>query len=306
MVATDAVTLGFAMWISDDLATGLHQCVRGEHSAQRRVLHGTLHLPAPSGHPGALPAARRAHLRRTVREALLDGVERAQGIPPTVCRNPPQSAVILRLKHDPFTAPQAHSDAEHPMPTYFRFLTLLALHIFVAERVEVVVLEVGLGGRWDATNVVPAPAVCGITSLGYDHMELLGYTLREIAGEKAGIMKPSVPCFTSPQEPEVRTALLLCAEWVGRWFESRVERAKGSSTGAEINPRALQPNYTWWLLTRDWSWRLDCARGAGDGVAGAARGGGADSAADGAAGRVPTRRRAPGTSFCVSLLFDTT
>ena len=63
----------------------------------------------------------------------------------------------------------------------------------------------GLGGRWDATNVVPAPAVCGITSLGYDHMELLGYTLREIAGEKAGIMKPSVPCFTSPQEPEVRT-----------------------------------------------------------------------------------------------------
>ena len=87
-------------------------------------------------------------------------------------------------------------------PPYFYFLTLLALRVFHAERVDVAVLEVGLGGRWDATNVVPAPAVCGITSLGYDHMEILGHTLTLIAGEKAGIMKPGVPTVTTDQPDE--------------------------------------------------------------------------------------------------------
>uniref|UniRef100_A0A804Q6B5 Folylpoly-gamma-glutamate synthetase n=1 Tax=Zea mays TaxID=4577 RepID=A0A804Q6B5_MAIZE len=60
------------------------------------------------------------------------------------------------------------------MPAYFRFLALLAFKIFSAEQVDVAVLEVGLGGKFDATNVVKAPVVCGISSLGYDHMEILG------------------------------------------------------------------------------------------------------------------------------------
>jgi len=102
---------------------------------------------------------------------------------------------------------QAKVTPEFPMPTYFRFLTLLGLHIFIQQKVQAVVLEVGLGGRWDATNVVPAPKVCGVSSLGYDHMELLGHTLREIAGEKAGIFKAGVPAFTSPQEEEAMLSL---------------------------------------------------------------------------------------------------
>lgn len=61
-----------------------------------------------------------------------------------------------------------------PMPTYFRFLALLAFKIFAAEQVDVAVVEVGLGGKYDATNVVQKPVVCGISSLGYDHMEILG------------------------------------------------------------------------------------------------------------------------------------
>jgi len=93
------------------------------------------------------------------------------------------------------------------MPPYFYFLTLLALRVFHAERVDVAVLEVGLGGKWDATNVVPAPAVCGITSLGYDHMDILGHTLTLIAGEKAGIMKRGVPAVTTEQ-PEEAAAVL--------------------------------------------------------------------------------------------------
>ncbi|KAL8171558.1 hypothetical protein V2J09_023362 [Rumex salicifolius] len=94
-----------------------------------------------------------------------------------------------------------------PMPTYFRFLALLAFKIFASEKVDVAILEVGLGGRFDATNVVQSPVVCGITSLGYDHMEILGNTLGQIAGEKAGILKHGVPAFTVPQPDEAMQVL---------------------------------------------------------------------------------------------------
>eukprot|EP00252_Welwitschia_mirabilis_P011857 TRINITY_DN26355_c0_g1_i2.p1 TRINITY_DN26355_c0_g1~~TRINITY_DN26355_c0_g1_i2.p1 ORF type:complete len:547 (+),score=109.68 TRINITY_DN26355_c0_g1_i2:160-1800(+) len=89
---------------------------------------------------------------------------------------------------------------------FFQFLTLLALKIFIDEKVDVAILEVGLGGKYDATNVVN-PTVCGITSLGYDHMEILGNTLKEIAEEKAGIMKVGVPAFTVPQPEEAMEVL---------------------------------------------------------------------------------------------------
>lgn len=68
-------------------------------------------------------------------------------------------------------------------------------------------MEVGLGGKYDATNVVQKPIVCGITSLGYDHMEILGNTLGEIAGEKAGILKHRIPAFTVTQPDEAMDVL---------------------------------------------------------------------------------------------------
>ena len=92
------------------------------------------------------------------------------------------------------------------MPGYFRFLTLLAFKVFLSSDVDVAVIEVGLGGRLDATNVV-SPLTCGITSLDYDHTNVLGDTLAEIAFEKAGILKPSVPSFTAPQAPEALEVL---------------------------------------------------------------------------------------------------
>ncbi|KAJ6726993.1 FOLYLPOLYGLUTAMATE SYNTHASE-RELATED [Salix purpurea] len=94
-----------------------------------------------------------------------------------------------------------------PMPTYFRFLALLAFKIFSAEQVDVVILEVGLGGKFDATNVVQKPIICGVSSLGYDHMEILGNTLAQIAGEKAGIFKDGIPAFTVPQPDEAMNVL---------------------------------------------------------------------------------------------------
>ncbi|KAF8780259.1 hypothetical protein HU200_001930 [Digitaria exilis] len=107
------------------------------------------------------------------------------------------------------------TDDDIPMPAYFRFLALLAFKIFSSEQVDVAVLEVGLGGKFDATNVVQEPIVCGISSLGYDHMEILGNTLGEIAGEKAGIFKKGVPAYTAPQPEEAMISLKQRASELG-------------------------------------------------------------------------------------------
>ena len=80
--------------------------------------------------------------------------------------------------------------------------TALAFLAFREAGVEHAVIEVGLGGRLDATNVGRAADVCAITSISYDHMAILGNTLSEIAREKAGIIKPGVPVVTSAQAPE--------------------------------------------------------------------------------------------------------
>ncbi len=99
-------------------------------------------------------------------------------------------------------------------PTFFEILTALALDYFQRERVDVAILETGLGGRLDATNVV-LPTVSVITPIGLDHRQVLGNTLAEIAREKAGIIKPNVPVVSAPQDPEVRAVLELEASKQG-------------------------------------------------------------------------------------------
>ena len=91
-------------------------------------------------------------------------------------------------------------------PTYFECVTALAFEVFARERVEFGVIEVGLGGRLDATNVI-TPAVSVITRIDFDHENFLGHSLAEIAGEKAGILKYHVPVVSAPQLPEVREIL---------------------------------------------------------------------------------------------------
>ncbi len=75
------------------------------------------------------------------------------------------------------------------MPGYFRFITLLAFHVFLKKRVDATILEVGVGGTYDSTNIVPRPIVTGITALGIDHVGVLGRTLEQIAWHKSGIFK---------------------------------------------------------------------------------------------------------------------
>lgn len=93
---------------------------------------------------------------------------------------------------------------EHP--TYFETVTAMALWVFRARGVEIAVLETGLGGRLDATNVVH-PVLTVITAVDYDHQNFLGESLREIAGEKAGILKPDVPAIFARQHPEAQKVL---------------------------------------------------------------------------------------------------
>ena len=92
-------------------------------------------------------------------------------------------------------------------PVYFRFLTLMALHTYMNERVETAVVECGIGGEYDSTNILLRPTVTGITSLGIDHTAVLGNTIEEIAWHKAGIMKKGSVCYTVPQ-PEAALAVL--------------------------------------------------------------------------------------------------
>lgn len=99
----------------------------------------------------------------------------------------------LRISVQPITP-------ESPlMPGYFRYLTLLAYHAFKDLKVDATILEVGIGGAGDSTNVVPKPIVTGITSLGMDHVAVLGGTIEAIAEQKAGIYKKDVPALTVEQ-----------------------------------------------------------------------------------------------------------
>ena len=95
--------------------------------------------------------------------------------------------------------------------TTFEALTALAFRHFAKEGVGLGVIEVGLGGRLDATNVV-APAACAITSLSLDHVDVLGGTLPQIAAEKAAIIKPGVPAVSAPQPPDALAVVEQAAE----------------------------------------------------------------------------------------------
>ena len=98
------------------------------------------------------------------------------------------------------------SEAPHESPTFFDLITAAAFCHFADAQVDFGVVEVGMGGRLDSTNVCH-PAVCAITRVDYDHVERLGDTLGQIAWEKAGIIKPGVPVAVSPQEPEAADAI---------------------------------------------------------------------------------------------------
>lgn len=120
-----------------------------------------------------------------------------------------------------------HTANWEDVPTFFELATALALAHFERSDCEIVVLETGLGGRLDATNVV-TPAVTVITPIALDHQQWLGSTVEAIAVEKAGIFKRGVPAVSAPQTPDVAKVLQEHAREIGtRGFESIEERWTG-------------------------------------------------------------------------------
>lgn len=92
-------------------------------------------------------------------------------------------------------------------PSFFETMTALAFAYFVKQKVGIAVVEVGLGGRLDSTNVL-TPVLSVITNIGFDHTEFLGNTLKQIAQEKAGIIKPHVPCVIGETHPQTMNVFL--------------------------------------------------------------------------------------------------
>ena len=91
------------------------------------------------------------------------------------------------------------STSEGDKPAYFRYLTLVCFHACMQEKVDTLILEVGIGGEYDSTNVIEKPTCSVITSIGLDHVALLGDTEAKIAWHKSGIIKAGCPCVVAPQ-----------------------------------------------------------------------------------------------------------
>ena len=112
-------------------------------------------------------------------------------------------------------------------PTYFEMLFLMGMVIFAEAGVDYVMLETGLGGRLDATTAVEDPVACVVTSISFDHMQYLGNTIAEIAGEKAGIIVPGVPVIYDGNNPEAAQVIRKQAEALGSpYYEVKKENTE--------------------------------------------------------------------------------
>ena len=165
--------------------------------------------------------------------AMIEAIQRAHDRRTGLYTSPHLVAIGERIQVDrkPLTDAEvvAHAERLRPhyeairaqdpedAPTFFELITAAAFLEFAARRVDVAVLETGLGGRLDATNVC-APEVCVITSIGLDHQEYLGPTHAAIAGEKAGIIKPGIPAVIGDLPPEAEAVVVARAREVGAAF----------------------------------------------------------------------------------------
>jgi dihydrofolate synthase/folylpolyglutamate synthase len=175
---------------------------------------------ARRGHPeAAFPALHVAGTNgKGSTAAMLDAVLSAAGWTTGLYTSPHLIDFTERIRVGGWTIPcetvvglvdelRADLDAAGIALTHFEFATLLACEWFRQVGVDLAVMEVGLGGRLDATNLV-RPIVTAITSIGHDHEEYLGHGLAAIAGEKAGILKPGVPLALGPVAPEAEAVIM--------------------------------------------------------------------------------------------------
>ena len=132
---------------------------------------------------------------------------------------PVPEAYVIRFVEDE----RAFFEPLHP--SFFELTTAMAFRYFAEEKVDVAVVEVGLGGRLDCTNII-RPDLCIITNISLDHVQFLGDTLEKIAGEKAGIIKPGIPVVIGETTPETRPVFQKKAEEVGAPIHFAEEEVK--------------------------------------------------------------------------------
>lgn len=137
--------------------------------------------------------------------ATLEAIARAAGLRTGLYTSPHLVKFAERIRIDGAPIEDAVLEHQlglaldrHPELTFFEVATLAAFHAFAEAKVDVAIVEVGLGGRLDATNVVTQPLATAVTTIAYDHTEWLGDTIEAIAGEKAGILKHASPVVTGP------------------------------------------------------------------------------------------------------------
>jgi dihydrofolate synthase/folylpolyglutamate synthase len=135
---------------------------------------------------------------------------------------------------------ELRADTRLPPLSFFEYTTLLAFEAFRKARCDIVVLEVGLGGRLDSTNIV-TPEASVITNISLEHERILGDTLAKIAREKAGVLKPRVPCIVGARGKNVRRAISVRARAVGaplRWIDRDFESTwNGRSLSVRVGDR---------------------------------------------------------------------
>ncbi|MFB6457319.1 bifunctional folylpolyglutamate synthase/dihydrofolate synthase [Chitinophaga sp. Hz27] len=124
-------------------------------------------------------------------------------------------------------------------PSFFELTVAMAFQYFAEEQVDIAIIEVGLGGRIDSTNVI-TPEASLITNISYDHKNILGDTLTLIAGEKAGIIKPGVPAVISERQTETKAVFIEKAAAVKAPLTFADERWMGSATGTNITNTHLE------------------------------------------------------------------
>ncbi|HEV3152210.1 MAG TPA: folylpolyglutamate synthase/dihydrofolate synthase family protein [Candidatus Baltobacteraceae bacterium] len=156
------------------------------------------------------------HLRSMVERARIDGVPITEE----------QFADLLTEMMPAITA----TAEQNGRPSYYETLLALAFTYFERMKVDVAVIEVGIGGKLDGTNVL-LPRVCAITNVGLDHTEILGETLEEIAADKAGIAKPGIPLVSAVEDPGARAVIEAQCRSVGAPFISVID----STTIREID-----------------------------------------------------------------------
>jgi dihydrofolate synthase/folylpolyglutamate synthase len=132
------------------------------------------------------------------------------------------------------------ADFEEIRPSFFEMTVALAFDIFAREKVDIAIVEVGLGGRLDSTNII-TPLLSVITNIGWDHMNMLGNSLQLIGAEKAGIIKPGVPVIIGEYQTEVADIFIEKAKREGSRISFASENIKSEVSSPESNVENLNP-----------------------------------------------------------------